>query len=197
MMQKNNSFFFASLHLGVKRTLSLIEVMLGLLLATILITTLFSSFRELMLTHTKLAKMHQEKHWEYVLNVRLNQIFEAIRSDALFTTEPYRDITPSALHFFFNNGIDSEPKFCQELEGYLFQNKEKELCLVLQSKDGSERKEVFVKNGKDYKLEFFDPLTKKWTTDWSQTLLPPIVQLNICGKTFRFVLPHGNRMVQY
>ncbi len=181
----------------MKRPLSLLEVMISLALASILLTTLFSSFRELMQTNAKLSKMHQEKHWEYVLNVRLTQIFEAIHSDALFTTEPYRDIAPKALHFMFNNGIDADPKFCQELEGFLFLSKEKELCLVIQSKGGSERKEIFVKNGKDYSLQFFDPVSKKWVSDWSQTVLPPIAQIAICGKTFQFVLPHGNRMVVY
>lgn len=179
----------------MKRTLSLLEVMISVALASILLTMLFSSFRELMQTNAKLSKMHQEKHWEYVLNIRLNQIFEGIHSDALFTTEHYRDT--QALHFMFNNGLDADPKFCQDLDGFLFLDKEKELCLVIQSKDGSERKEIFVKNGKDYSLQFFDPLSKKWVSDWSQTILPPIAQIAICGKTFQFVLPHGNRMVMY
>jgi len=181
----------------MKRPLSLLEVMIGVVLASLLLTTLFSSFRELMQTGAKLTKMHQERHWEYVLHVRLNQLFEAIDSDALFTTEPYQDIAPKALHFIFDNGVDANPKFCQKLDGYLFLNQDRALCLVLQAQDGTERKEILVKNGKDYSLKFFDPLSKKWVGSWVQTVLPSFVQMTICGKTFQFILPHGNRMVQY
>lgn len=180
-----------------KRPLSLLEVMIGLALTTILLTTLFSSFRELMQTSNKLTKLRQEKHWEYVTQVRLAQIFEAIHAGSVFTLEPYRDITPKALHFTFNNGIDADPKFCQELEGFLFINREKEFCLMIESKDGSQRKEVFLKNGSEYSIQFFDPSTKKWLNEWDFNYLPPIVKISISGKMFQFVLPHGNRMVRY
>lgn len=179
-----------------KKNFSLLEVMIGLVLATLLLTTLFSTFRELMQTGAKLSKARQEKHWEYVLNMRLTQVFEAIGADALFTTEPYRDIAPQALHFIFNNGIDLDPKFCEKIDGFLFLNKDQQLCLVLQAKDGTSRKEVLVMNGKDYELKFFDPQSKKWIREWIQTSPPPIVQMAVCKKSFQFVLPHGNRMVQ-
>lgn len=186
-----------SLHKKKYRAISLLEVMIGLALTTILLTFLFSSFRELMQTSSKLSKMRQEKHWEYVMQVRLNQVFEGIHNGSVFTIEPYRDIDPRALHFTFNNGIDPDPKFCQELEGFLFLNKEKEFCLMIESKDGKLRKEVFLKNGSDYSIQFFDPATKKWFKEWDFNYLPPIVQISISSKIFQFVLPHGNRMVIY
>lgn len=181
----------------VKRPLSLLEVMIGLVLSTILLTALFSSFRELMQKKAELAKMHGEKHWEYVTEVRLNQIFEAINSESIFRTEPYRDIAPQSLHFTFNNGVDSDPKFCQQLEGYLFVNHEKEFCLMIESKEGKQRKEVFLKNGSNFSIQFFDPAEKKWLLAWDQNFLPPFVKISISGKVFEFILPHADRTVIY
>lgn len=180
-----------------KRPISLVEVMIGIALTALLLTVLFSSFRELMQMNSQMAKMRQDKQWEYVLNVRLNQIFEGVRSDALFMTEPYRDISPKALHFVFDHGLDSDPKFCRELEGFLFVNKDNELCLILQSKEGKEREEVFAKNCSNYSMQFFDPLSKKWKDQWDLNYLPPIVKISIASKHFQFVLPHANRMVLY
>jgi hypothetical protein len=68
---------------------------------------------------------------------------------------------------------------------------------MIESKDGSQRKEVFLKNGKEYLIQFFDPKTKKWLKEWDFHYLPPIVKIEISGKLFQFVLPHGNRMVIY
>jgi len=175
-----------------KLPLSLLEVMIGLALTAILLTTLFSCFRELMQARSHLAKIRQEKHWEYVLNVRLGQIFEAVHAGDVFVTEP-----PKTLHFAFDNGLDADPKFCNELEGFLSVNKEKEFCLVIQSKGGEERKEVFAKNCANCSIHFFDPISKKWKEEWNLNYLPPIVKIAVSDKVFQFVLPHGARMVTY
>jgi len=181
----------------MKRPLSLLEVTIGLCLAAILVTTLFSSFRHLMQSKSQMESLRQEKHWEYITHVRLNQVFENIHDKTVFNTEPYQDISVTALHFTFNNGVDADPQFCQELEGFLFVNKEDEFCLMIQSKGGKDRKEVLLKKAKNYSIQFFDPSKKKWQSEWNKEFLPPLVKISISGKTFHFVLPHANRTISY
>ena len=166
--------------------------MIGLALTAILLTTLFTCFRELMQTRSQLAKIRQEKHWEYVLNVRLGQIFEAVHPGGVFVTE-----SPMTLHFVFDNGLDPDPKFCNEQEGFLCLNQEKEFCLTIQSKDGKERKDIFAKNCANCSIHFFDPVSKKWKEEWNFNYLPPIVKIAVSDKEFQFVLPHGTRMITY
>lgn len=181
----------------MKRHLSLLEVIIGLGLATLLLSFLFSSYRHLLQSSTQLEQLHQEKHWEYVTQVRLNQIFENIHDETVFNTEPYLNISPLALHFTFNNGVDSDPGFCQELEGFLLVNRENELCLLINSKEGKTRQEVLLKKAANYSIQFFNPKQKKWVAEWDQKFLPPLVKIVVSGKMFHFVLPHANRTITY
>ncbi len=180
----------------MKRPLALLEVMIGLSLTAILLTTLFSNFRHLIQTNAEMKVLHQEKHWEYVTNLRLNQIFQSISEDANFTSGPHEDIYDKALRFTFNNGIDPDPNFCQEVEGTLLIKKEN-FCLIIEPKVGEAREEVFLEGVSELSIEYLDPQNGSWLKEWEKDSLPAMVKITIYKKEFTFTLPHANRMAVY
>lgn len=86
-----------------------------------------------------------------------------------------------ALYFTFDNGFDPDKDFCDQIEAVLFLNKEDDLCLLIQSKEKTQRRETLLKKAESLEFHFFDPLTLDWTKKWeeSQEGLPPLVKLSI------------------
>ncbi|NGX38575.1 MAG: hypothetical protein K1000chlam2_01749 [Chlamydiae bacterium] len=168
-----------------KHPLSLLEVTIGLALTAILLTALFSSYRHLVQTNHRIKTVREEKHWEYVTHLRLNQIFENLQEGTLFTQD-------QTLHFFFNNGIDSHPEYCGDIEGTL-SVEDKTFQLVLKDT----RKEVFLKKAKNFSMQFFDTKKKELVSEWNEEYLPPIIFLHISGKTFTFLIPNASKEINY
>jgi len=165
------------------------EIMIGLSLATLLFSSLFSAYRHLLQTEEFIAKQKESHHWETVLTLRLNQVFASIPSHSLFTIEPYGDLIPEALHFTFYHGVDPDPYYCQTVEGFLGLDESKALCLYIEPKVGPSRKEVFAEKA-TYQLSFLDPRNGQWVDKWETNFLPPLVKLSIRGKEFFFHLPN-------
>ena len=187
-----------------KRALSLLEVSIALTLTAILLTTLFSNLRHIIQNSAKLQKIKEKIYWQFTLRMRLNQIFETLQSGddkILFYTDEHPDAHPDAkgqaLYFTFDNGIDPDPDFCQEITGILLHNKNNELCFIAVSKEGKTRKEVFLKKAKNVSLNFYHPEEKKLLCTWKEKKLPPIIELSICDQTFSFLIAQGNHVVEY
>ncbi len=181
----------------MKRPFSLLEIIIGLALTTILLTSLFSSFRHLTQTEAMIEKIENQKHWEFVTQLRLNRIFENVPSHSVFSIEPYGDKIKHALHFTFDNGIDPDPQFCQVQEVYLGLTDHQTFCLFIEPKLGAARKEIFLRDVSHFKMEFFDPKEKLWLREWDKDYLPPLVKISLADREFFFVIPHANRMVEY
>jgi len=172
-----------------KRPLSLLEVTIGLTLTAILLTALFSSFRQIIQTNVKLQKARNEMHGYFVLQMRLSQVFESVQNSRLQGSE-------TSIHFSFDNGIDPEPEFCQKVAA-LFVANEKELSLKLQSKTGKERKEIFLKSPKSLSFSYFDPKEKTWVKKWNNKTLPPQIKIEMGKEKWTFLLPRANQKIVY
>lgn len=179
----------------MKRPLSLLEVSIGLTLTAILLTTLFSSFHQLMKTGVRIETVRSEMHTKHLMQLRLNQIFESVSDGKLFYTDAHGKAHGEALYFTFNNGVDQDPAFCGEIDAVLFASKEKKPKISLLLKD--QRLENFADDITDFSFAFFDPEQKKWLPTWNKKVLPPMLAISLDQITYTFNLPKANQKVIY
>lgn len=172
---------------SMKRPLSLLEVAIGMALTAILLTALFSTFRQLVQTNASVQKIRNERHWTYVTHLRLGQIFE--------TTTDIRLTDSNTLIVLFNNGIDPEPAFCGQLGSTLF-IKDDKLTFKMASPKGT-RFEPLCDNVKDLSFSFYDTKAKKWVNEWKGGPLCAAIAVTINDETFSYTLPHAERRVIY
>lgn len=173
-----------------RRNLSLLEVSIGLALTAILLTALFSSYRQIIQTNLYVQKAREEIHSRAVVQLRLREIFESI-----VEKEFYSDADKSTLFFTYDNGIDPDPAFCKELKGTLFFNDKGELVLLSENKGGKSREEIlFEKKGT---IHFFDPEAKEFLLEWKKDYLPPFLKITTDKTSFTFFLPKANRKALY
>ncbi|NGX47492.1 MAG: hypothetical protein K1000chlam3_00866 [Chlamydiae bacterium] len=177
----------------MKRPLSLLEVCIGLALTAILLTTLFSGFRHLMKNGAKMGEVRHQLHPYFVMQMRLNQIFESITEEGLFYTDIHEKANGKALYFTFQNGVDPDPQFCGEIEGVLYCSKEKEMILELKD----ERSEIFLTEVSSFKMKFYDPKENKWVGKWGKNFLPPLIKIHIGEKEYSYLLPRATREAKF
>lgn len=179
-----------------KRPLTLLEVAIGLALTAILLTTLFSSFRQMIQINSQVRMLSESLHPHFVMRLRLNQVFGRIYPGDKLTLEKDRG-DGSAFKFQFNNGIDHSTDFAGEVEGQLLLDDKKQFCLLLKKKD-KERKEVLLQGVRDVCFEVFDPAKKSWESELDEKQpLPPMVRFGIDGREYTLFLPRTEHKVGY
>lgn len=147
-----------------KRSLTLLEIMIGIALLSMLLSGLFQIF------HNSLKKNIQAK----VLKQKIVQLelFEQ-KMHTLLTQDHgiWIDKHPAAklpaLFFVFEPKAD--PDFQSDaILGMLYLNSKKELCLVNYSQDHQSRMEILLENVNNLTCQLFDPKNKAWTSEWPQ-----------------------------
>lgn len=177
----------------MKRFFSLLEVSIGLALTAILVTTLFSSFRHLMKKGAMMENTRAQLHGEHLLNLRLNQIFEAV-SGKIFLG-PHDDAKGDAFFFTFDNGTDPEPEYCGKIRGVLFATKDKKSSICIRLND--KREERFIENITNFSVELFHPDEQQWQDFWKKSHKTPMVRIKIDDKAFSYILPRIDQRVNY
>ena len=167
----------------VKRTFSLLEVTIAMILTGILLTTLFSSFRQMVVSNRNLQKIRTNKHWTYITHMRLTQVFETLEK---------AKCEDGVLSITFNNGADPDPKYADKVKATLALTKEE---FVLKFED--ERKEVFKTEAKNGSFSFFNPKTKEWEEEWKSDSLFPALKITVDGQTFAFLIPKAETRVVF
>lgn len=178
-----------------RRSLTLLEVVIGFALTAILLSFLFSSFRHMAKLGAKVQKGREAVHSRSIVQLRLGQLFENLNADekkSSFYTDKHPDSFSEALYFTFDNGIDRDPQFCGLIKAALYLNPKKELCLTLLS-EKKERKEVLFKRAGMLSFEFFNSEKKEWQSSWSEDAPPHILRFHIDKElAFTFLIP-GDR----
>jgi len=179
----------------MKRPLSLLEVAIGLALTAILLTALFSSFRQIIQSGVKVEAARTEMHGWHLLDLRLNQIFESLSDGKLFYTSGHNKARGEALYFTFNNGLEQNPEFCGEMDGVLYASNEKNPSLCLLLKD--QREEIFIDQIDHLSFQFFDPQDNEWHSSWNKKTLPPMTRIKIDDRVYSYILPKVEHKVIY
>lgn len=171
--------------------------------------------------------MRAEKKLEDLRRISLERAHIKLRLEHLFTSLDGQNIKPcfytekkdEALHVFllFDNGIDPDPHFCSLLEGEIFLDKKKNLCMeskaLLKGKEKIIRNEILMKNVESFSLAFLGknpPASKRerknharmgWRGDWPKNLrgFPSVIRLKVVQKgeeiPFAFLLPNASEIV--
>jgi type II secretory pathway pseudopilin PulG len=148
-----------------KRSLTLLEVVIAMLLLGALLSGLFYTLRHGMQRNTEAKELKQK-----VLQLELFQhrMKHLLAQQKGVWIEQHPDVTGPALFVLFTQKVDPDVDFCGDLQGMLYINKKKELCFVTWSLQGKARVETLLEkvDGADYRL--FDPKNGEWHSQWPQ-----------------------------
>jgi prepilin-type N-terminal cleavage/methylation domain-containing protein len=187
-----------------KRALTLLEVMISLVLASILLTTLFSFYKQLFFSRAEIQKSKELILDRILMQERLSQIFAKVvpeieeEKGLIFYTSEKPSTLSDALCFVYDNGIDPNPSFCGLLKGTLYLSKEKNL--TLQTWPG--REEILLDSVEALQFSFFDLEKKQWKQEWlgEKEGLPAMIKLTLKNKQkeeFVFFLPDAYKKITY
>jgi len=172
-----------------KRPLSLLELVIGLSLTAILLSSLFTTFRNIAKESAQVQRIHGKSHEKAILQLRLQQIFNSLsKKSGILLVE-------NSLFFFYENPYDLETAFCGLVKGDL-QLVGSNLLLHFTGKDGARREQKLFENVSDIRWEFYDIKTKKWSDSLKKKRVPLQVKLHLTltdkqEQLFIFQLPNG------
>lgn len=147
-----------------KHAFLLIELCISLLLFSLIMVTLFSSYRELCMIQSSLQQQKSKIFSQQKLRLRLKQIFKNLSS--------FEKIEENCWTFNYDNELEYDPELRGKVKAmfYLspFYNCEdplkKNLIYEISTKDGKSRLEILFENVEDCTFLFFDESIKEWTT---------------------------------
>lgn len=169
--------------------LSLLEVIIAMSLSAVLIAVLFNFFRQGAILSSQMEEAKHHILSYQLFQERFDQIFNEMVLDSEkegfpFYTAPFEDSQGLALFFNYNNKIDPNPIFCENVKGMLMFNYNKEVYLITTSKENTIRKEVFFEKALDFKFSFFDVEEKSWVSNWSKEkkAFPSMIKLTLYSR---------------
>jgi hypothetical protein len=182
-----------------KKAALLLEVLIGLSLTAIILTSLFSFFVESVRLEMKLEKAREEMVARGNLQTRLETVF--IGSSRLYTDKSTQKKDKKLL-LEFDNQIDPDPAFSGMIHGALYVDGGKNLVLHTSPLDESSkewRAEILLKDVERFQFDF---LKAKWSTEREKTEmgLPQVVRLTVWRPDplqFAFHLPNADPFVTY
>lgn len=167
----------------MKRSFSLIEVLVGMTLFSLLASLLFGLY-----TGFARTSVHQKKQ-EAVLEhlIYLKTLLHKSLGQAVTKPKPYYfQQKEGTLFFTFDNGIDPDPSFSSIIKGQLYINEKDEFILEMSPLEGSQKRLHVLE--KDVRNVFYDILPEKGD--------PLAVQVHIDDKRYSVMLDNNLMMVQ-
>jgi hypothetical protein len=173
-----------------KRALSLLEIIIALALTAILVSVLFSFYRQSSVISLQLEQAKQKILSQEMFQERMAQVFnqvhlEAEKGDLPLYTSFFGDADGAVLNVSYDNGVDHQPEFCDTIKGMLYLNHKKEICFLMKSKENLSRTEVFFDGVNELKFHFFDLEEKEWTSLWpkEKKTLPAMIKMSLYLKS--------------
>lgn len=148
-----------------KRSLTLLEVIIAIVLLGALLAGLFNTFRHGMKQNISARELKQK-----VLQIELfNQKMKTLFSDETSVwMDTHKEASGNALFINFTKTADPDFEMCQDLQSMLFLNGKKELCLVVFSENGKSRIETLLDKVEAFDCRLFDPKNGEWSHVWPE-----------------------------
>lgn len=148
-----------------KQSVTLLELLIGMVLLTGLLAILFGVYRQQQLTQIELSAVRNDGLSKNFVDQRLCQIFLSINRD--FSLLPQNN-GPPVLVFIFDGGLNLKAAFSGELQGLLAPSDQGDLYFLTCSKERGEaiRKELLIANIAKIEYSFFSVEDKKWHETW-------------------------------
>ncbi|HSX04500.1 MAG TPA: prepilin-type N-terminal cleavage/methylation domain-containing protein [Rhabdochlamydiaceae bacterium] len=155
-----------------RRAFTLLEMVIGIALASILLMVLFSSLRQTAVASSKMKTAQKIVHQRLCMQLRLSSLFDALqfeRKKVVFYTGQHPESISDALYFSYKQEVDADPDYIGTLNAAIFlKYPEKQLCLQTYSVSGGSRREIFLEELKDLSFQFLDAQKGKWESHWSK-----------------------------
>ncbi len=162
-----------------KHSITLLEVLIGLILMGIIVSFLFSLLRQTLEKKQEMAQLKQMIFPREMMRLKMNQIINSLaKNESGIYIDSYDD-HPS-LTFCYENK-DKEVNFCGMIHSMLYVNDHKQLVLSTFSKQDSKRDEILLENVHAFTFELFDQTKAIWESAWLKTKaqLPEMVRLHL------------------
>ena len=165
-----------------KRTykLTLIEVVIAMVLLGILLTSLFSSYRQTLKNNITLKTVKQTVQQIEVFHQRIRSLLLPPHNKKIWL-QPHPDALGAGLMLSFEQPIDKDLDFCGELQGMLFFNAQHQLLFVTWGHNQQTRLETLLEDVESMQCEFFDADLGKWFKEWphKKTEKPVMVKITL------------------
>jgi len=171
---------------NMKRSFTLIEVLIGFALASLVLGMLFTSLYETSLASSRLEKAEKVILGRAEFQQRLDAVFGNLihhkEGNPLYLT--LNENEPNTLHLQFRGGIDPDPCFSDQVEGVLKLNNQDLLFQVngntLPGKTAPEPRVAILKRGVT-KIEYEFLSNGKVSTIWEEkeTMSPDFLKLTL------------------
>lgn len=162
-----------------KHSITLLEVLIGLVLAGIILSFLFSLLRQTLEKKKEIYQLKQTIFSREMMRLRMNQIIHSlVKNESGIYIDSYEDYP--ALSFCYHNK-DKDINFCGKIHSMLYVNEYKQLVLSTFSKQNSKRDEILLENVYVFTFELFDQTKATWESEWLKTKaqLPEMVRLHL------------------
>ncbi len=151
-----------------KRALTLLEIIIAMALLGFLLTALFNCFYQGAKKNIAAKELKQKILYLELFQQRVKNLFAALDGENPLWLEKHPDTIGPALCALYNQKVDMEPDMRGVLEGMLFLNKNKELCLASWGENGQGRIEVLLDNVSSFQCELFDSKKGEWKRVWTK-----------------------------
>jgi type II secretory pathway component PulJ len=149
-----------------RHPLTLLEVVIAMGLTAVLLGALFRFYYQVSRVNLEAHQMRQKIFSLTLMQEKLRTIFAGLpkgEERVSFYTEEMENPSQMALFFTYDNGIDPDPAFCDQVKARLYLDEKKQLSLLL-----APRKEVLVEGVERMSFRFFDASEKVWKEEWSK-----------------------------
>ena len=183
-----------------RRTLTLIEVLVGLALAAIVISFSLGYLRQLSTSNLKSKILKREVLAREIAFIKLSQVFSQMDHTVYpMRTQRHSEATKEALVFSFEQD-QPDPHLSQYLNAELYLNRRNEVRLEVFGANGVRQNDIILDKVADLSFAFFCSEEKRWLSEWplEKKLLPSLLKITILPQgrdaiahTFPFVLAYG------
>jgi len=151
-----------------KYSLTLLEVVIAIALLGLLLTSLFNFFHRGLKTGMKAKELKQKVLQLELFQQRLKNLFSHLDEESELLLEKHPDAMGLALIVWYEQPVDPEFEMCGTLQGMVFLNKNKELCLASWSEKGKARIEILLDKIDAFKCQLFDHKKGEWVEKWNR-----------------------------
>ncbi len=189
----------------MKRALTLLEVVIALALTAILLSVLLSFYRQIAFSNLEAKEAKQRILYREWTQEKLTQVFstalDSEEDEEGYYTLSVADGIGTALAFGYDNGIDSDPNYCDKVRAALYLNAKKELCLIT----WPDRKQILYTGVQSIHFSFFDLNQLTWRSDWTkEDGLPEMLKITLYEAKypkqpieFAYFLPAQDQQIPY
>jgi type II secretory pathway component PulJ len=186
-----------------KRSFTLLEIAIAIMILGWLLTGLFNCIFQSLKKNVDARELKQKVVQLELFQQRLRNLFTQFDAEGGLSSEQHPEAISVVLYAAYQQKADPDFEMCGMLQGMLFLNKKKELCLASWSATEKGRIEILLDRVDSFACKFFDPKKKDWVLSWSKKREedPVMIQIDLKweGDEIRFVffLPQPNEQITY